>query len=151
MWLVFIFIINFWFNFYNLILWKKKYEIKFGMTNNYGIELVNKCDFVNQDTLMIETSSLNECGEKCSENEYCTHFSSLEMKCYLKTGIRTEKDAIFGQNHTCGILKSKMVRIFDLIWLNSIINLDLIQLFVIFYFYHLKTIKLVNKGANLLS
>jgi len=102
MWLVFIFIINFWFNFYNLILWKKKYEIKFGMTNNYGIEF-----------------SLNECGEKCSENEYCTHFSKLEMKCYLKTGIRSEKDAIFGQNHTCGILKSKMVRFFALLYIGS--------------------------------
>lgn len=83
-------------------------------SNNHEIELMNKCDFENQDLNSIETQSVWECGEKCSNFTNCTHFSYLssDLKCFMKTGIRDRKHAKFNELKSCGLLKSKMVCIF---------------------------------------
>ena len=80
--------------------------------NSFGIDLMNKCDFEQNDLKVVnDTATLLDCGEKCSDFENCTHFGySIETReCRLKTGMKSEKNAVFSESSDCGLLKSKMV------------------------------------------
>ena len=60
------------------------------------------CDFPGNEFRRENNSSEQQCARKCDETSECTHYSSIDEICYLKSGHVSKDKSVFKFGSLCG-------------------------------------------------